>query len=344
MTNTNWSRRRLLTTAAASGAALGLPTLLPNLSRAQTGTRDLNFQLSFSLNNNNLGHIVGDQLGFFEEEGLRVNVRPGGPSMDGLAIVASGQADIGVISSSPSLMLATAQQIPVKAFLTIMQQHPYVFVSRAEDPIRTAADMVGRKIGVNQTGVILVEAILRVNGFSLDQVEIVTIGHDLSPLLTGQADAVTTWASQTTVLGRLGDIELMRLWDQGVQLYASVMYANHDVLNRRAEDLAGFSRALSRGWAYVAENMEDAVDIFCKAVPNMNFDEEMVAAPMLLSYVFTEATLANGFGTMDPAVWQRQIDLYDSLGQFPRGAPLLDNIVTMEILEATADSRAKITV
>lgn len=40
--------------------------------------------------------------------------------------------------------------------------------------------------------------------------------------------------------------------------------------------------------------------------------------------------------------WQSQIDTYDSLGQFKSGAPKLEDVMTLDILNATADTRPKL--
>ena len=45
---------------------------------------------------------------------------------------------------------------------------------------------------------------------------------------------------------------------------------------------------------------------------------------------------------MDPAVWQSQIDLYAQLGQFSKRTPKLDEVITMDILKATASERPKL--
>ena len=45
---------------------------------------------------------------------------------------------------------------------------------------------------------------------------------------------------------------------------------------------------------------------------------------------------------MDPAVWQEQIDLYAELGQFSKRTPKLEEVMTLDILKMTADSRPKI--
>jgi NitT/TauT family transport system substrate-binding protein len=62
----------------------------------------------------------------------------------------------------------------------------------------------------------------------------------------------------------------------------------------------------------------------------------------MLAYVFNDATKRNGWGQMDMAVWESQIKLYDDLKEFRAGAPKLENVATMEILNATKDSRPKI--
>ena len=62
----------------------------------------------------------------------------------------------------------------------------------------------------------------------------------------------------------------------------------------------------------------------------------------MLSYSFSDKTKAEGWGTMDPAVWQDQIALYAELGQFTKRVPKLEDVMTLDILKLTADSRAKL--
>ena len=73
-------------------------------------------QLGWLAGDNQIGEVVAKQLGYFEEERLDFAIQPGGPNIDGVAIVASGRYEIGQVSSSPSLMLAASQGIPVKCF------------------------------------------------------------------------------------------------------------------------------------------------------------------------------------------------------------------------------------
>jgi len=84
-------------------------------------------------------------MGFYAQEGIELKIESGGPSTDGVAVVASGRFEVGQISSSPSIMLAASQGLPIKCFATGLQQHPYCFFSLKKNPVRTVKDMAGKK-------------------------------------------------------------------------------------------------------------------------------------------------------------------------------------------------------
>jgi len=334
-------RRTLLTGAAATAAAAA--NLLPSGGFAQAKTQTVNLQLGWLASNNNIGEIVAKHMGYFEEEKLNVVIQPGGPSIDGVAIVASGRHEIGQVSSSPSLMLAASQKIPVKCFATVLQQHPYTFFSLEKKPIRKPQDMVGKKIGIQATGKILLSALLKKHNIPEKDVEAVVIGSDFAPLLTGQTDAVTGWLTSTTAIKGLGQPPVtLRLWDAGVQLYALPLYATRDTLEKKPAMLAGFLKGLAKGYEYTQNNPDKAVDMLVKEYPNFKRDDELAGIKVLLSFAFNGNTKANGWGAFDPKVWQDQITLYDELKQFTAGAPKLDDVITTSILDATKDARAKI--
>lgn len=333
----------LLKSGAVAAGALAMPTIISTRGFAQSGTRTINMQLGWLGGGNQLGEVAAKYLGYFEEEGLDFAIQAGGPSIDGVAIVASGRYEIGQVSSSPSLMLAASQGIPVKAIAVSAQQHPYAFFSLAANPIKTPQDMVGKKIGIQATGKVLLDALLKKAGIPESDVEVVIIGADMTPVLTGQVDAVTGWMTNTTAISVLGEDHVaMKLWDHGVQLYGNPYYATSDTIENDAEMLAGFLRAAGRGWEYANANPADAVDLLLKDFPNLVRDDEAAAAEVMLAHIFTPATAAGGWGTMDPAIWEAQIAQYDELDQFSAGAPALDSVISMAALEATAAERPKI--
>ena len=61
----------------------------------------------------------------------------------------------------------------------------------------------------------------------------------------------------------------------------------------------------------------------------------------MLRYSYGELTKSQGWGAMDPAIWQEQISLYSQLGQFTAKTPKLEDVMTMDVLKATVAARTK---
>ena len=337
------SRRSLLKTMGAAAGLAGTGTFVSISRGAAADMYKVSLQLGWLASNGILGEVAADKLGYFAEEGLELEVVAGGPNIDGVASVASGRSNLGSISSSPSLMLARSAGIPVKCIAAGYQQHPYTYFSLKKNAIATPQDMIGKKIGTQATGRILLRALLAKNGISEDQVELVVIGSDMAPLMTGQVDAITGWKTNVNALSVLGDERVdMTLWDAGIQLYANPYYTTDSVLAEHGDKVEAMIRAISRGWGWVHDNPEQAVDYLVERYPNMDKASELQAVPLVVGYSFNANTAANGWGTMTRENWQAQIDAYDSLEQFPNGKPALDDVMTLDILDKTAGARPKL--
>ena len=341
VTSSHLNRRQLLQASAAAASGLGFGSLLCVDARAQ-GKAPIKMQLGWIAGGNQIGEVVAKRLGYYEQEGIDFSIAPGGPNVDGVAVVASGRQDVGQVSSSPSIMLAASQGIPVKCFAVGAQRHPYCFFSLEKKPVRKPADFAGKRVGIQSTGMVLLRALLAKNNIPEKDVNIVPIGADMTPLMSGQVDVVTGWLTNTTALKALGKERVdLSLWDSGVRLYALPYYATTETLQKRSKELAAFVRATARGWQHAQGNRDAAVDLLLKEYPNLNRDDERVALDVMLTYAFTDATRAEGWGTMDPAVWRDQIATYSDLKQFTAKTPALDDVMTLDILKATASARAK---
>ena len=342
MTHRDISRRSVV---QGLGAAAGLASAGSFLSVGPARAADfkIRMQLGWLASNGILGEVMADKMGYFAEEGLELEIVPGGPNIDGVASVASGANNFASISSSPSLMLARSAGLPIKCVAAGYQKHPFTYFSLTGNPIRTPKDMVGKKIGTQGTAQILLRALLAKNGISEDDVEVVVMGSDMAALKAGQVDAVTGWQTNVGALSVLGDerVDLM-LWDAGIQLYANPYYTTDSVLGEHGDKITAAIRAIARGWGAVHADPEAGVNALVERYPNLDKASEMKAVDLVLGFSFNDATKANGWGQMQAANWQAQIDAYDSLGQFANGAPNIDDLITLDILEATAGVRPKI--
>jgi NitT/TauT family transport system substrate-binding protein len=332
------TRRQFLQTAAAVSGLAATHSLIGVTRASAQAPATVNMQLGWLASNGILGEVVAMKKGFYAEQGVELAITPGGPNVDGVASVAFGQT-----SSSPSVMLARSAGIPIKAFAAGYQKHPFTYFSLAKEAIREPKDMIGKTIATQPTAYILARALLAKNGIAEDQVTLVNMGADMNQLLTGQAQAVTGWLTNTNALKILGDDRVdMMLWDTGIQLYANVYFANDKTLAETPDVLAKFVTGSAMGWGYARENPEEAVALLVEAYPNLDKASELEAVKPVLEFSFGETTKAEGWGAMNRANWEAQLKTYADLDQFKGTVPTVDDIMTLAILDATTDIRKKV--
>jgi len=336
------SRRTVLKSLGlAAGSAVTGSMLHVGKSMA-ADSFDVTMQLGWLASNGILGEVAADKLGYFKEAGLNLNIVAGGPNIDGVASVASGRANLGSISSSPSLMLARSAGIPIKCIAAGYQQHPFTYFSLTDNPVKSPQDLIGKKVATQGTARILLRALLAKNNIAEDDVEVSVMGGDMAPLMTGQVDVVTGWKTNINALSILGEKRVdLSLWDAGIQLYANPFYVTDDTLANNRDKVIDIINVIAKGWGWVYENPEKACEYLVERYPNLVLEDELKAVELINAYSFNENTAKNGWGTMSVENWEAQIGAYDSLGQFEGKTPALADLVDFSILEATEAGRPK---
>lgn len=329
--------RRTLLQGLGTAAAGSLLSIRPAFSADEFA---VTLQLGWLASNGILGEVAADKLGYYKDAGLSLDIIAGGPNIDGIASVASGRANLGSISSSPSLMLARAAGIPIKCIAAGYQQHPFTYFSLESNPVNKPEDLIGKRVATNGTARILLQALLAQNSISEDDVEVIVGGSEMTVLMTGQADVVTGWSTNTSALSVLGDQRVdLSLWDAGVQLYANPYYVTDDTIENHRDRVEDMIRVSAKGWGWVHNNPEQAVDFLVERFPNLDRQSELDAVGLVIDFSFNEKTAENGWGQMTTENWQAQIDAYEALGQFEGTVPTVDEMMTLSILEATAADR-----
>ena len=261
---TEFSRRTFMEgsfmAAGMMAAGVGAGSFLSVHPARAAGEFKVRLQLGWLASNGILGEVAADKLGFFAEEGLELEIVPGGPNVDGVGSVASGANNFGSISSSPSLMLARSAGLPIKCVAAGYQQHPFTYFSLDRAPVREPKDLIGKRVATQGTARILLRALLAHNGISEDDVEVSVMGGDMGPLMNDQVDVVTGWSTNVNALSILGDARNdMTLWDSGIQLYANPYYTTDDMLAEHGDKVESIIRAIARGWGWANDNREAAL-------------------------------------------------------------------------------------
>jgi NitT/TauT family transport system substrate-binding protein len=324
----------------ALGAAGGIQLVAPG-ARAQNAK--VVIKLDWLMSNGQIGDVMAEKQGFFKEAGLDVEFNPGGPNSSTVPPVVSGQANLGQFSESTQLVAARASGVPVKIIACGFRTGPYALASLPKAPVRSAADLEGKRIGIQPTARVVIDAIIAKNNLDASKVNIVNVGFDKAPLERGEVDAIGGWITNTQALSILGPdrIDLL-VSDMGLPSYANVYFATDEAVEANAELLAKFIGAVSKGWEWTKNNPEEAVKQTVAAYPDMSLEWELKTIPMILKLSFDEATAKDGWGTFDPAKIEEQIAMFDALKQYQPARPKLEDVYTTKILDLTKDVRPKI--
>ena len=119
----------------------------------------LNYRLKWLFNASVVGDIWADKQGLFAEQGLKVEVKEGGPERDAIRELEIGRAQFGV-ASADQVIRAISKGASVVVIAQIFQVNPLQWIYRSDEmKINQLGDLKGQTLGVTFGG--NEEAILR---------------------------------------------------------------------------------------------------------------------------------------------------------------------------------------
>ncbi|MEP5151375.1 ABC transporter substrate-binding protein [Planktotalea sp.] len=210
--------------------------------------------------------IVAQEKGYFAEQDLEVEIiAPADPS-DPPKLVAAGKAEL-AISYQPQLHLQIHEGLPLQRVGTLVATPLNCLLALADGPIKSPADLAGRKVGFSVGGVeeAVLGSILRHHGLSLADVELVNVNWSLSPsLMSGQVDAVigayrNFELNQMEIEGVEGNCFFVE--EEGLPPYDELIYvANTETMDK--DLIARFLAATEKATQYIVNHPEESWDIF----------------------------------------------------------------------------------
>jgi putative hydroxymethylpyrimidine transport system substrate-binding protein len=206
--------------------------------------------------------IVADQLGYFRDANLDIKlIAPSDPN-DPPKLVAAGKADIAV-SYQPQLHIQVAAGLPLVRIGTLVATPLNSLVVLRDGPIKTIADLKGKKIGFSVGGFedALLAAMLARHGLQPSDVTMINVNFSLSPsLVSGQVDAVigafrNFELNQMDIINKPGRAFFVE--EEGVPAYDElILVANRADLAKPA--LRRFVNAIERATQYMVNHPDDA--------------------------------------------------------------------------------------
>ena len=248
-------------------AVLALGACSSDSDDADRSRVSVSLALDWFPNSNHAGIYAALENGYFDDEGLDVNVyTPADPALV-LQSVGAGRDDFG-ISYQTDLLQARNAGVPVVSITGIVQHPLNSVMALKSSGITRPSDLHGLKVGYpgipSNEG--LLATMLESDGLTMDDVELVDIGFALTQsLAAGSVDAIVGayWTHESIVLDLEGlPVNVMRMEDWGVpDFYELVLVASEETVQGRPETVQKLVRALSRGFEYALANPQTSMDI-----------------------------------------------------------------------------------
>ncbi len=254
------------------GLGIGAAALLLAAGSAQAADK-LALQLKWVTQAQFGGYYVAKDKGFYEEAGLDVEIKPGGPDIAPPQVIAGGGADV-IVEWMPAALASREKGVPLVNIAQIFKKSGMMLTCREDTGIKDPkADLPGRTLGVwfygNEYPFLSWMAHLGISTTGgKDGVTVVKQGFNVDPLLQKQADCISTMTYneywQVVDAGiPPDDLVVFKYEDQGVATLEDGLYVLEKSLADPAmvEKLGRFLKASVRGWQYAQEHPDEAAEI-----------------------------------------------------------------------------------
>jgi NitT/TauT family transport system substrate-binding protein len=259
------------------------------------------------------GFYAAVDQGFYEDEGLDVTIRAGGPDIVPEQVVLGGQAEFG-INWLDSLLATRDQGQNIVNIAQVFARSGMTEVTWKDTGLDSIASLEGKKVGVwlggNEHKLF---AALTKNGLDpQDDVQVVAQPFDMNLFLSREVDAAAamtynelaqvleTENPDTGELYTLDELNVMRMSDEGTGALEDGVFVREDwIADEANQDVARrFLKASFRGWIFCRDNPDDCVDIVLENGPTLGEGHQRWMMNEINDLIWPNEL---GIGVMNPA-------------------------------------------
>jgi NitT/TauT family transport system substrate-binding protein len=240
------SRRRVL---VGGFAAAGATALRPRVARAADKVRVLT---NWFAEPEHGGFFHAVAAGLYEKAGLDVDLKQGGPQLNGMQLMAGGEADI-IMSYDIQIMGAYEKGVPVKAIFTCFQFDLLGLLTRPD--VKSLADVKGHKVYFAANGYSTYWPWLKQKyGYTDDMAG--PKGPNLQTFITDPTSAVAGYITSEPYVAEKQNMKtnFLMFADEGYPSYANTMATTNGFIEKNRDAVGRFTKASIEGWkAYMKD-------------------------------------------------------------------------------------------
>jgi NitT/TauT family transport system substrate-binding protein len=287
------------------------------------------------------GYYAALDKGFYREEGLDVEIKPGAVEIVPATVVAGGQAEFG-ISWVPRMLAPREAGADVQIIGQVFQRSGTLQVSWADSGITKPEDWKGKKVGTWGFGneAELYAAMRKVGQEPDVDNTIVPQQFDMNAFINGDIDAAQamTYNEYAQVLeaknpdtGELykpEDLSVISMESAGTAMLQDAIFASEAWLGQagNADIAVKFLKASFRGWAHCRDNVDECVTIVLKYDAQLPKGHQTWMMNEINALIWPSP---GGIGLMDQAAFDRTVDIAVEgkiLTKEPTGTPFRNDL------------------
>ncbi|GCE76905.1 ABC transporter substrate-binding protein [Cellulomonas biazotea] len=311
-----------LALSACSSGSGGQEGDEPEASASAGALTPVKLQLQWFTQAQFAGYFAAVDQGYYEDEGLDVEIVEGGVDIVPQSVLADGSVDY-AIAWVPKALASREQGAGITDVAQIFQRSGTLQVSFKDKGITSAADLAGKKVGNWGFGNEF-ELFAGMSKAGLDPATDVTLVQqqfDMNALLSGEIDAAQamTYNEYAQVLeaenpetGELytpQDFNVVDWNDEGTAMLQDAIWANTERLaddEEYAETTVKFLKASLKGWIYVRDNPEAARDVVVAAGSQLGASHQLWQVNEVNRLIWPSA---GGIGIIDERLWSQTVDV-----------------------------------
>ena len=296
------------------GALAGAMTMA-SVGAAWAQDNSVTLQLKWVTQGQFAGYYVAQAKGFYEEEGLEVEIKPGGPDIAPEQVIAGGGADV-ITTWMAAGLAARERGVPLVNIAQPFKQSGLLLTCSKEAGVETTEDFKGKTLGVwffgNEYPFYAWMAKLGLSTEGGEEgVEVLKQAFNVDPLIQKQADCISTMTyneyGQVLNAGITPEeLTVFNYRDEGVGMLEDGLYVLEEDLQDPAfvEKMTKFVRASMKGWEYARENPEEAAQI----VVDNDSTGAMTVEDQLYQVTEVNKLTEGSTGALDEADYQQTVD------------------------------------
>ena len=258
--------------------------------------------LDFFPNPNHSPIYVAAERGWFEEEGVDLDIVIPANVSDPLKLVAAGRFDV-ALTPQINYLIARSEGLPLIAIGSLIDHNLGGLLSLGSSGVRDLGDLRGKRIGYSLAPLepVLWETMLGCVGVGGDEIELVNVGFNtVAALLSGGVGAIGAFRNYELIhVELLGEATVFFPQEDYCvpDTEDIIIVCRPEDVRERASSLRGLLAALSRGVRVVKDDPDAALADFLHALPDL--DDELNR----LSFRATVPLFASDLALGDAESW-----------------------------------------